>query len=133
MEIMNFSGSPPGFWEIINKEIRTGFIIQRLSEELDNGEVLFKGYFATHWVYTLNLINLLEKSNIFLHHVVDDLTSKNLNIEIKKNKIVGPIYTLPTVSTLFFYFVSILKNFFVKWINKTLIRSYNWNVAYQLR
>ena len=126
-----YRGSPPGFWEIINKEIRTGFIIQRLSEELDNGEVLFKGYFATHWVYTLNLINLLEKSNIFLHHVVDDLTSKNLNIEIKKNKIVGPIYTLPSVSTLIFYFVSILKNFFVKWINKTLIRSYNWNVAYQ--
>ena len=33
-----YRGSPPGFWEIINKEIRTGFIIQRLSEELDNGE-----------------------------------------------------------------------------------------------
>ena len=64
MVINFYRGGPPGFWEIINKETRTGFIIQRLEMSL-NGEVLFKGYFTTHWIYTINLINLLEKSNIF--------------------------------------------------------------------
>ena len=48
-----YRGGPPGFWEIINKETRTGFIIQRLGNELDNGEVLFKGYFTTHWICLL--------------------------------------------------------------------------------
>jgi len=127
-----YRGGPPGFWEIVNKETRTGFIIQKLGEELDSGDVLFKGYFTTHWVYTLNLINLLEKSNIFLHQVIDKLTSNTLENEIKnKNKILGPIYTLPPVTTLIFYFFSTLKRFLVKWINKTLIQNQNWNVAYQ--
>ena len=79
-----YRGGPSGFWEIINKETRTGFIIQRLGNELDNGEVLFKGYFTTHWIYTINLINLLEKSNIFLlHHTVDEITSVNPKERLK--------------------------------------------------
>jgi len=125
-----YRGGPPGFWEIINKEIRTGFIIQRLSEELDNGEILFKGYFATHWLYTINLINLLEKSNIYLHNVIDSLTSNSLKTDIKIKNL-GPIYKLPSIKILLFYFFSVIKIFFIKNLNKILSRSDQWNVAYQ--
>jgi len=125
-----YRGGPPGFWEIINKEIRTGFIIQRLSEELDNGEVLFKGYFLTHWIYTLNLINLIEKSNIYLHYVIENLTSNSLKTNIK-TKNPGPIYSLPSINILFIYTFSIIKIFFKKIINKFLSRTNKWNVAYQ--
>jgi len=125
-----YRGGPPGFWEIINKEIRTGFIIQRLGEELDNGKILFKGYFATHWFYTINLINLLEKSNIYLHYVIDSLTSNSLKKEIKIKNL-GPIYTLPPIYTLLFYFFSIIKILSKKILNKILSRSGQWNVAYQ--
>jgi len=125
-----YRGGPPGFWEIINKEIRTGFIIQRLGEELDNGEILFKGYFATHWFYTLNLINLYEKSNIYLHYVVENLTSNSFKTDIKIKNL-GPIYKLPSIHILLFYFFSIIKIFFTKTANKILSRGDQWNVAYQ--
>ena len=125
-----YRGGPPGFWEIINKEIRTGFIIQRLGEELDNGEILFKGYFATHWLYTINLINLLEKSNIYLHKVIDSLTSNSLKTDIKIKNL-GPIYKLPSIKILLFYFFSVIKIFLTKIRNKILSRGDQWNVAYQ--
>ena len=35
-------GGPAGFWEVFNEEPSTGFIIQRLTEELDGGDVIFK-------------------------------------------------------------------------------------------
>ena len=36
-------GGPPGFWEVFNKEPSSGFIVQRLTEELDGGDVYVKG------------------------------------------------------------------------------------------
>ena len=56
-------GGPAGFWEVYQKLPRTGFIIQRLKDELDGGDVLFKGYVSTKFIYTLNLAVLFEISN----------------------------------------------------------------------
>ena len=60
-------GGVPGFWEVLNREPSTGFIIQRLFDELDGGDVLFKGGIATSSFYILNLVNLYLKANIFMH------------------------------------------------------------------
>ena len=40
-------GGPAGFWEVFNKEPVTGSILQRLSEDLDNGQVLYRSYSST--------------------------------------------------------------------------------------
>lgn len=42
-----FRGGPPGFWEIYKKVPVTGAILQRLTERLDAGVVMRKGYFKT--------------------------------------------------------------------------------------
>jgi methionyl-tRNA formyltransferase len=47
-------GGPPGFWEVYNKEPSTGFIIQKLKNELDGGDVLFKGEIMTSSIYSIN-------------------------------------------------------------------------------
>ncbi len=125
-----YRGGPPGFWEIKNKDVRTGFIIQRLSEELDNGEVLFKGFFLTHWIYTINLINLLEKSNEFLYNVIDNITSKKLKISFDVKKSQSPIYTLPSVSVQLCYFFLVIKKVIKRSINKILKIRKRWNVGY---
>ena len=70
-------GTPAGFWEVYQKNPRTGFVIQRLREELDGGDVLYKGSIATSWAYILNLMKLYEISYPFLHRVIDDITSEN--------------------------------------------------------
>ena len=38
-------GGPPGFWEVFYGFSKTGFIIQRLNEELDGGNVFTRIYF----------------------------------------------------------------------------------------
>ena len=40
-------GGPPAFWEVVNKEDVTGITLQRLSEDLDGGEVLKKSFIKT--------------------------------------------------------------------------------------
>ena len=46
-----YRGGPPGFWEVYNQEPSTGFIIQRINEVLDNGDVIFKGNIPTSFFY----------------------------------------------------------------------------------
>ena len=48
-------GGLPGFWEVYDKSPRTGFVIQRLKDELDGGDVLYKGFVSTWWFYSLSL------------------------------------------------------------------------------
>lgn len=44
---LKYRGGPPGFWEIMAGDPITGAILQRLTEKLDSGEVLRKGWFQT--------------------------------------------------------------------------------------
>lgn len=66
-------GGPSGFWEVFNGELTSGFIIQRLNEELDGGEVMFRGNIRTSAFWTLNNAFLLEKSNCFMIKVLNRL------------------------------------------------------------
>lgn len=40
-------GGPPGFWEIARDQPVTGVTLQRLTDQLDNGAVLARGWYAT--------------------------------------------------------------------------------------
>jgi hypothetical protein len=42
-----FRGRPPGFWEIYERRPTVGAILQRLTERLDGGVVLHRGFFRT--------------------------------------------------------------------------------------
>jgi len=43
-------GTPPGYWEVVNKENLTGVTLQILQPELDGGLVIYKSWSATHKV-----------------------------------------------------------------------------------
>ena len=77
-------GGPPGFWEVYERNPRTGFIIQKLTNELDGGDVLYKGYIQTSWFYSLNLVRLYEVANPFLNKVINDITSTNPKLVLQK-------------------------------------------------
>lgn len=52
---LKYRGAPPCFWEIYRGEPETGAILQRLTERLDRGIVLKKGFFKTiHRSYPRN-------------------------------------------------------------------------------
>ncbi len=68
-------GGPAGFWECYYKWPQTGFIIQRLTEELDAGDVLVRGSFATRYFYSLNQAHIYEKSNAHLKSLLCRIAS----------------------------------------------------------
>lgn len=68
-------GGPAGFWECYYRWPRTGFIIQRLTEELDAGEVLVRGFFGTCYYYSLNQAHLYKKSLTHLKNLLKKVAS----------------------------------------------------------
>jgi hypothetical protein len=59
-------GGPAGFWESYLEWPATGFVIQRLTAELDGGDVLVRGSYPTKWFFLLNQASLFTKSNVHL-------------------------------------------------------------------
>ena len=55
-------GGPAGFWEIYHRQERTGFVLQRLNEELDGGDVIMRGYIPTQDTHLINSATLYAKS-----------------------------------------------------------------------
>ncbi len=66
-------GGPPGFWEVYCRSDSTGFILQRLTEELDGGDVLMRGNFPTALYCLLNQASLFEKSNRYLMTLLESV------------------------------------------------------------
>jgi hypothetical protein len=55
-------GGPAGFWEVYYRWSTTGFVVQRLTEELDGGDVLLRGSVPTQDTHAKNCALLYEKS-----------------------------------------------------------------------
>jgi len=55
-------GGPPGFWEIVFNQPVTGVTLQILTEELDGGKVVEKGFYSTKKSFLLNQKYIYEKS-----------------------------------------------------------------------
>ncbi len=66
-------GGPPGYWEVHGCHDSTGFIIQRLTEELDGGEVLFRGCVQTRPPFLRNNDLLMRESTSSLVRLLVDL------------------------------------------------------------
>ena len=60
-----FRGGPAGFWEVFYKKNKTGFIIQKLNNKLDDGKIIFKGWFSTKNYFLSNQMNNRFRSNYF--------------------------------------------------------------------
>ena len=124
-------GGPPGFWEVYERNPRTGFIIQRLKNELDGGNVLYKGFVSTSWFYSLNLAKLYEVANPFFQ-VLDDITSEKQKLAVYgKTPYSHPLYTTPSVFQTLIYILKTSKILASKISRKIQGKSFRWGVAYQ--
>lgn len=124
-------GGPPGFWEVYYRSPRTGFVIQRLKDELDGGDILYKGFVSTRWFYSLNLACLYEVANPFFHNVLEDITSKSPKLKVlKKSPYSHPLYTTPNILQTLIYLIKTSYILGCKIFRKLLGRSFCWGVAY---
>lgn len=125
-------GGPAGFWEVYKQEPRTGFIIQRLKEQLDGGEVLYKGFIRTEWYYSLNKAKLYEVSSPFLHKTIEEITGENSALRsYPKRPYSESLFTSPSVFQIFTYLITTAGIFLYKKVNQFFGRAIRWNVAYQ--
>jgi hypothetical protein len=67
-------GGPPGFWEVAKATPVTGAVLQILSEELDNGRVIYRSYSATNpYSVAKNLRSYYWKSAAFVPRKLSEL------------------------------------------------------------
>lgn len=70
-------GGPPGFWEVMLNEPVTGSVLQVLTDELDNGQVIYRSHAPTDTrsVYR-NKDNFYRKSAAFVARKLKDLAER---------------------------------------------------------
>lgn len=74
---LSYRGKPSGFWEVKEKNLKSGFTIQILNEKLDDGNVLKRGNFRTQNFFYLNEILLKERSNQYMKFILSNISKKN--------------------------------------------------------
>jgi len=70
-------GGPPGFWEVMRREAVTGSVLQVLTDELDNGRVIYRSFAPTdRRSVRRNLENFYRKSATFVLRKLRDLAQR---------------------------------------------------------
>ena len=125
-------GGPPGFWEVFNQEPSTGFVIQRLLNELDGGDVLMKGSIATVTPYARNLARIYKKSNIFVHRFLENLgDTRTLPQILPKSPYAYELYRPPPLHVLALYQIKMFITMTRRLFNRLGRKYQRWGVAYQ--
>ena len=119
-----FRGSPAGFWEVLNQEKNTGFMIQIINKGLDYGNIILEGFVQTKSFFLLNQSELYKKSNVYLKKILLDFSKNKKFFFIKKRK-KGKIYETPKLYNQIKYVCQTIKLL----IKKIFLDKYNFNLA----
>ena len=124
-------GGPAGFWESYHAWPQTGFVIQRLTEELDAGDILVRGSFGTRYFHSLNQAHLFKKSSVHLKALLDRiaLTGQLPAPESGPNPYSRALYRSPGLHQCLAYGFKILKRIAVKGIARMLTRRQRWAIS----
>jgi hypothetical protein len=96
---MKYRGDPPCYWEIAKDDPVTGFILQRLTDRLDGGTVLRKGFIRTQsHSYNRNLSAALFESAKFPALVCIDIQNRNTDYFDRHPSVTdAPIFKCPSI------------------------------------
>ena len=121
-----------GFWEVYHKNPRTGFVIQRLTNDSAGGDILYKGYVPTSTSYGLNVAKLYEMSNPFLHRVIEDITSAAPTLTVhEKTPYNGSCHCAPNFVQTLHYLCQKIGMSLGGLPQKIMGKKDRWGVAYQ--
>jgi hypothetical protein len=124
-------GGPAGFWEVYLKQDITGFIIQRLAEELDGGEVFYRGSCDTKFFYLFNQAELFKKSNYHLMRMLTQIAETRTLPSAKESQpYFNKLYTRPSITESLLYTLKLALIIVRKVTDIILKKDYRWGVAF---
>ena len=107
-----YRGSPPGFWEIYHDDPVTGCVLQRLTNRLDSGVILKKGFIKTiNTSYADNRDNVFIKGTKWPAQI--SLALQNGDKEIflnQQSQTTAPIYKRPSNIQMIYFLSKLVKN-----------------------
>ncbi|MDB5821354.1 MAG: hypothetical protein JWR21_58 [Herminiimonas sp.] len=122
-------GGPAAFWEVLLRQPYTGFIIQRLTEELDGGQVLYRGSITTKPCYVANLVSLYERSYPYLFHTIRQVMAGTTVVERSTIYFHG-LYRTPLLHETVEYVIKTARMLVGEALRKLCGKSWVWGVGY---
>ncbi len=120
-----YRGRPAGFYEILNGELTSGIIVQKLSNKIDAGKIFaFAESKVIKYSYKETAKNFYINSKHLLSKAIDNLT-ENKDINIKKS---GKNYHLPSNTTVMNFIYLLIFNK-IKRIGYGLFFEKKWRIA----
>lgn len=125
-------GGPPAYWETYKQKNSTGFIIQRLNETIDKGEILFKSNIFTKATHLLNLDNIYLESYYGLEYLINNYLKI---VKFNKKQYAIPTSSYLTVPNFYQSIVYLIKLFkiFILYTHRKLFKNLKWNVAFRTK
>lgn len=112
-----FRGSPAGFWEVFFRSPSTGFVIQKIDKNIDAGNIIERGFFATKSFFLLNQAELYNKSLFYFKNVLLKI-HKNRKLKFFDKSKLGKVYEAPKIFNQLIYFAKTIKVLFKKKFSK---------------
>ena len=124
-------GGPAGFWEVYHRWSRTCFVVQKLTEELDGGEVLLRGYVPTEATHLLNRALLYCKSYFHLRALLERIAARGeLPPAEPQVPYSGRLFVAPRAREIAAYMLKRVGRTMVGHMHNSLKRTERWGVCY---
>ena len=125
-----YRGTPPGFWEIYNDDDVTGSILQRLTDRLDAGVVLKKGFLKTiHYSYPRNRDSISYESARWPAQVCVDIRNGSTTyLNDAPSRTNAQTMRSPSNAQFIIFSLKVLRNAAIR-IGRFLVRHEMWNIG----
>lgn len=126
----NYRGGPPCFWEIYKGDDVTGAILQRLTDRLDGGIVLKKGFLKTiDYSYSKNINKAYMESAKWPAQVCTDILNGNAAyLKDSPTTTDAPVFHSPNNLQFFIFLSKLIKNLLNYFYRKAFFTG-KWNVG----
>jgi hypothetical protein len=124
-------GGPVAFWEVYHRHDSTGFSLQRLTGEPDDGDVLLRGCFQTQYYFLLNQAALFAKSNHYLKSLIEKIAiRRQLPDSLPRAPYSNRLFREPTVIEALIYLAGLSRLMAKRAARRFLTIGPRWTVAY---
>ena len=131
-DMANHKKGPPGFWEVFKREKSTSFYIQSNHDNLgEENKILLKGSIPTNFFFSLNMIKLYKKSNIFMCKILEDILENKISKNVIRSEVRNQASIIPSVFEQIKYILKTSAYLFKKFIRKIKKERVTWNVGYE--